>query len=455
MKIQNKLVYWNTLLFTAVFIIIGVLFLITYTRHTQYTIKQHLKNAANICAVFHMEEDELSPTDFAHVRDDYKTVASNSFYQVYGEDNSLRYGLTVDTVSSTILNHIRDVKAYYFEDDDNYAYGIFYEDNEGDFVVVTKENKDVLFSQQKTLAVLLLLGLLLSIVLIFFVSKIIARQAFKPFREINRAAISLIQNQKESLQLILPQTQDELYELISTLNEFLAQLEETGVIQKNFVRYVTHEFKTPIATIKGNLEVFLMRDRSPQEYNELAERLLKEVDGLTQIINTLLAISNIQTTQNSSLTMSQYALDVLVRDIVEKLKIDHAHCKVNIHSERANTHAECFDVRGNQAQVDMALSNLIGNAVKYSNGQSVDIFLVATDTHIKLVIKDAGIGIPKEQLPLISKPFYRADNACLKAGSGIGLSIALRILEKNGIKYQLDSVLHQGTTVTILFSTEV
>ena len=447
MKVQNKLVYWNTVLFTIVFIVTGVLFMITYTHYAASSTHRHLKSSAEICAMFHLEEDELLPGDFAKVRYQYKESVSNIYYQVYGEDNKLKYGLNLDTVPGDTLDIIRKKKSYYFNDEEYYAYGIFYHDNQGNFVIITKEKKDILRSQQKTLFVLLVLGMFISSIMIFFVSKFIAYRAFKPFRDINKAAQNLINNKKGPLQLIVPESKDELAELICILNKLLKQLEENSVIQKNFVRYVTHEFKTPIAAIKGNLEVFLIKDRTPEEYQELANKLIREVDGLTQIINTLLAISDIRTNQNIRIAQVDFYLDALVKEIIEHIRYNHANSNISFQDFTESL----IEVKGDRTQINMALSNLIENAVKYSNGKQVDVSIHEAGEHLKLIIKDSGIGIPKEQIPLLSTPFYRADNAGSKSGSGIGMSIALRILDKNGIKYDIDSVLDEGTNVTVIF----
>src|SRR5690606_7511668 len=83
--------------------------------------------------------------------------------------------------------------------------------------------------------------------------------------------------------LTLPETKDELYELIRTFNGLLQRLSETFVIQKNFINYVSHEFKTPLAAIAGNLEVFAQKDRTPEEYHGVADKVVSHVDHMEQL----------------------------------------------------------------------------------------------------------------------------------------------------------------------------
>jgi signal transduction histidine kinase len=105
----------------------------------------------------------------------------------------------------------------------------------------------------------------------------------------------------------------------------------------------------------------------------------------------------------------------------------------------------------NRTQLYMALFNIIENAVKYSAPKSVQITIYKQNHQLQVSVKDNGIGIPPEELKNISKPFFRANNTNKIQGSGIGLSIALRILEKIGIKYDIISEQGNGTLVTLSF----
>jgi len=97
------------------------------------------------------------------------------------------------------------------------------------------------------------------------------------------------------------------------------------------------------------------------------------------------------------------------------------------------------------------LFNLVENAVKYSHGKTVKMVIFSQDNQLCMSIYDKGIGIMPEHLANISKPFYRADHTNQIEGSGIGLSIALRIMQKNHIEYKITSEVNVGTTVTLKF----
>lgn len=450
MKVQNKLVILNSFFFTALFSITSLVFLLLYIQFSRQSIYQQLRSAANLSAIFHLEEDELEPQIFTLVKRQYQESVANIYYQVYDIDNNIRYGYNLDTIATSTLDKIRKEYSSSFKDDEYYSYGIFYEDNEGDFVIVAKEKREGLNQQVNTLIMLLLMGFIFGTLVITTSSKLIARRAYKPFRDIIKEANDLVNHKKTDLCLVAPHTNDELEELIKTFNKLLGQLDETFVIQKNFVRYVTHEFKTPLATIIGNLEVFSIKDRTPQEYANLSIKLIEEVQNLNNILNTLLAISNTRKEEDNYL-IETFRLDELIWEITAKVEANYTGSHIDFELEVDNSDILNLGIRVNRTQLYMALTNLIENAVKYSNNKPVTINLKSEDLKLVMTIKDQGIGIPKDQLNLVSKPFYRADNANSKAGSGIGLSIALRILEENKIRYSISSEINIGTTVQIIF----
>jgi signal transduction histidine kinase len=262
-----------------------------------------------------------------------------------------------------------------------------------------------------------------------------------------------------------------LQDLVDTFNELLSKISDTFVIQKNFVKYVSHEFKTPLASILGHLEVFLIKDRNPAEYKKMAEKLMQEVHHLGKIFDTLLIISDLRKRTDTTVSVR---IDDLIWEIIDQLKNHYPNSKVHVNVDISPDDLHLLSIFKDRTQLLMACFNLIENAVKYSRNSTVEIKIFKsqpiilseakdllddrsltsfgmTGNSLCLTIKDNGIGIPPDQIQHLSKPFYRADNTNKIQGSGIGLSIALRILEKNDIYYEIHSKEQIGTTVLLTF----
>ncbi len=239
-----------------------------------------------------------------------------------------------------------------------------------------------------------------------------------------------------------------MQDLIDTFNNLLEKISETVVIQRNFVRYVSHEFKTPLASMLGNLDLFSLKERTPEEYQQLSEKLMQQIFQMEEILNTLIIVSDLKKEEKE---VSQTRIDELIWEIIHKVKNLHPASKVRVNINIAPEEEALMFVQIDRTQLLIALFNLLENAVKYSQKESVEVDLSKQDETLCLSITDKGIGIPAEQLPHVSKPFYRADNTNEIQGNGIGLSLALRIFDKNKIAYRIDSQTGIGTQVTILF----
>lgn len=447
MQVRSRLSLLFTLLFGMIFLIISFLIYFVYSTYAEKYIFENLKKTSYITALFYLEEDELNTEDFKKIKDQFNEFVNNSFYQIYNEKDSLCYGSDLLNIKPQVLNDIRKTHSLAFSDKEFFCYGIFYEDNQGDFVVITREKKDINREQVNMLLWVLVVSFLVGVVGTIFISRWMAGIVYKPFRKVIDQ-VNKISTNNLDVQIELPSTEDELQDLIKTFNNLLSKISETVIIQKNFVSFVSHEFKTPLASILGNLEVFSLKDRSPKEYEELSTKLIQEIYQLEDMLTTLLIISDLR---KEAETPVQLRIDELIWQIINNVTDRYPQAKLRVNIDIKVEDEYLLVVNIDRTELLMALFNLIENAVKYSKGNVVEISMNKSNEFLLLSIVDKGIGIPKDKLENISKPFFRGANASLVDGNGIGLSIALRILEKNKIEYQINSEVNKGTQVTLIF----
>lgn len=448
MKVQTRLSLFCSLVFGVIFAILSLLIYALYYNNAEKSIYQGLQKTVQITALFYLEEDELNSKDFAKIRKQFEEAVSDSYYQIYNEDNQISYGAKTANISPDILDRIRQEKQLSFSTDEFICTGIFYEDNQGDFVVITKKKKEDLNEQVNQLLWVLLAAFVIGLLAIIGLSRWVSHMAYRPFRKIIDQ-VNRISTKNLDTQIGSPQTKDELQDLTDTFNVLLNKLSETFIIQKNFVSYVSHEFKTPLASILGNLEVFSIKDRTSEEYKQLSEKLIQQIYHLEEILNILIVISDLR---EDSDIRTQIRIDDLIWEIISKISDRYTGSKIRVNIDILPEDEQLLSINKDKTQLLMSMFNLIENAVKYSQGNTVDIQLSKKENNLSIAITDRGIGIPSDQLVNISKPFYRANNTNKIQGSGIGLSIALRILEKNQIKYEIISEENKGTTVILVFS---
>lgn len=182
----------------------------------------------------------------------------------------------------------------------------------------------------------------------------------------------------------------------------------------------------------------------------MSRTLIDEIYQLQEILNILLVVSDLR--KNTDIS-EQIRIDEMILDIIKRVSDKHFDYKecINFTINISPENTRLLQINIDKTQIFIALFNLIENAVKFSQGKTVQIHLYEIKREIHVVIQDKGIGIPEKQIKEISRPFYRADNAEKVSGTGIGLSIALRILEKNFIKYTIESNINKGTVITLIF----
>lgn len=446
MKIQVRQSLYSSIAFGVVFIILSCLIYLLYSQNLRKALYKNLEKTAYITALFYLEEDELNTKEFEKVKKQFEEIVSGTVYQVYDTEGHVIWGNMDEKLPGATLKKIQKEKKLSFSSEANFCMGIFYEDNQGDFIIISKEQRNLLNEQLVSLLWILFSALVIGLIAVVLLSRWLAHIAYKPFTYVIEQVKNIPPNNPVN-QIRSPNTQDELQELTDTFNHLLEQISETFVIQKNFVNYVSHEFKTPLASILGNLEVFSLKDRSPKEYEALSLKLISQIHQLEGILNTLIVVSDLR--ENAELS-NQFRIDELIWEIIERVSFNYKNSKINVQIDVLPEDESLLIVNQDRTQLLMALFNIIENAVKYSGGEEIVIKLTKQQNKLGLSVEDKGMGIPAEELESISKPFYRAGNASPLKGTGIGLSIALRILEKNKIEYKIQSEEKRGTIVFIL-----
>ncbi len=238
------------------------------------------------------------------------------------------------------------------------------------------------------------------------------------------------------------ESQDELGQLTKTFNQTLERLERLFNAQRRFVADVSHEMRTPLTTIRGNLS--LMRRIGYDE--EAVGAIDGEAQRMTRLVEDLLLLVKADAGR-LSLEKEVVELDTLVLEVYNQAHI-LSEDKVAVHLGQL----EQARVMGDSDRLKQLLLNLVSNALKYTpEGGSVTMSLTLDDAWVRVDVADTGIGIPPEDLPHIFDRFYRVDKARSRAmgGTGLGLSIAHWIAEAHGGQLSVVSEVGKGSTFTV------
>jgi two-component system sensor histidine kinase MprB len=250
---------------------------------------------------------------------------------------------------------------------------------------------------------------------------LVARTALAPITRFTRQTESIAHNPERIEHERLEVTgSDEIARLATTFNETLDALEQSVQSQRNLVADASHELRTPIATIRANLQ--LMRDEellSPEDRAALREDVIEELDELTALVADVVELAR---GSKPSGEEGDVRLDAIVRDALERAR--RRAPGLDFHQI-----VEPTLIRGEPDRISRAVTNLLDNAAKWSpEGAVVEVTL-----HDGLVtVRDHGPGFKKEDLPYVFDRFHRAKDARSKPGSGLGLAIVRQAAEAHG-----------------------
>jgi signal transduction histidine kinase len=449
MTLRNRFTLISSLSFGIVSIITSAVIFFAYYDSTKIFYFEKLRNTALISAIYYLEKDELPKDRHAQVKKEYNHLIQNNRVAVYNQNNEVTFGQNLNdkNIKPSHLQVVRNNKRIQFMSDNQFYYGIFYPDNQGDFVVFVKSPDDSFQSQILRLAIIMLSVLIIGLLAIYFLSRYLSKVVYKPIsnvvERINKAEYNNI-----ATAITSANTNDEIEDLIRSYNKLLGRISENVLLQQNFINYVSHEFKTPLAAISGNLEVFAKKDRTPEEYRKVAKESLDHVYEIENILNNLLLMSGMTKLETSH---KQVRIDELIWKIYEKLEPKAKEKNSSIKIQLNVAKPALLEMPGNETLLYLALYNIVENAIKYSEYNPVVVILSERDHHLVIEVKDEGKGVPQDDLVKITETFYRGKNVDDIKGSGIGLSLSKSIFDHHRIVMKIDSAVNVGTTVTLIF----
>jgi signal transduction histidine kinase len=274
----------------------------------------------------------------------------------------------------------------------------------------------------------------------------ITRKALAPVTALTQA---VEQKHDRNLRERLPNTGsgDELDRLTEVFNDMTSRLDDSFQRIREFTLHASHELKTPLTVMRGELETALLDDNLPAAQKDLLLSQMDEIERLARIVDGLTLLTKADSGQ-IKLEFEPVRLDELVRESVADAKI-----LAQPHGIQVNlTTCADFTVSGNRDRLRQLLLNLTDNAVKYNepNGR-IAISLSQIDGAAELKIENTGPGVPLELQPRVFERFFRGDTSHSNAveGCGLGLSIAQWIVSAHKGSIQFISQPRQLTTVTV------
>ncbi len=241
--------------------------------------------------------------------------------------------------------------------------------------------------------------------------------------------------------------------LIPAISWFLAKrtlrpIEVVHTQQKQFVSDASHELKTPLSIMNGEMEIVLKKNRKVQDYKQIIISNKEEVGRLTKLVESLLFLA--KDDQN------RYVNHKISVDLTDVLNVVRTQLQQRIREKKLTVHfrptSDSIIVQAQEDMLKQLFFNILDNAIKYTPPQGViQIVLRKNKQEAVVIIQDTGVGIPLTEQERIFDRFYRVDSSRSEIkGYGLGLSIAKTIVEKHKGKIEIESTEGKGTAVSVM-----
>lgn len=274
----------------------------------------------------------------------------------------------------------------------------------------------------------------------------LARRFFRPIDYMIREARQITATYLKG-RLPRTKTGDEIDRLAETLNEMMDRLEISTRAIQDFSSDISHELKTPLAIIRGEIDLALRRDRSVESLKDTLSVIGEEVNELIRLVDDLMILVR---SDSNQLVMDKKEMSL---EKVLDYEVSRFHDRAFEKGvELSLASEEDISFSGDQVYLKRLFSNLIDNAIKFTpKGGYVMVILAKRNKQAVVEVKDSGMGIDAEMREKVFSRFYRTDQARSQEGAGLGLNIAKAICEAHHANIDIQPNQPKGTRVIVYF----
>ncbi|MES2826985.1 MAG: HAMP domain-containing sensor histidine kinase [Bacteroidota bacterium] len=446
MKIQTKI--------TLAFFIIATVGLVLLNASIFYFVSafnfedffKRLEARVNLTAETNIFPDEKSEA-YEQVRSRYLEKLDNEKEYIIKISKDGKFRKPLQLNEDFYREIISKKKARHNKDNQFYA-GSYFKYPDGNYIVIVSAEDPYGFKELEQLKKFLLVIFAISVLLTYVTAKIFSYYMVQPVRSIVKSVKTISVNNLHS-RLGELKGNDELAELVLTFNNMLTRLETAFETQNNFVSNASHELRTPLTIITGEAELLIKGKQLDKESTLSVNTILTETQKLNDILSSLLGLA--QTGFNGKKQNWEIIrIDELVLNVADAVKKIEPTSVLDLDFSALPEDDSLLFVNGNVNLLQLAISNIILNACKYSSNNPVAIKLSAENKHVIISVTDIGIGIPADEQQQIFEPFFRASNTSDFQGYGIGLPLTLNIIRLHKGTIGIRSEEKVGTEIQVL-----
>lgn len=438
MNLKTKISFIVSLLFTVIFAISAtvVYFLFADFRQEEFETRLEEKAVSTIKLLVEVEEIDQ------HL---LKIIDQNSIHKLYNEkvlifdsNSHLIYSSLDDTKikwDKTDLTYLKTHKHFYRKELEQEIYGTFYDTNSRDYYALISASDMVGKRKLKYLLYILIGTYVVFTILCWFITTYVVQRLLLPV-DVFYQTLKGINENNLNTRIQVKNKKDEIDLLANEFNQMLQRIDISYQKQKEFTAHASHELRTPIARIMSQVENKILDTDAAGIENTYLKNILTDVNQISDLISSLLLLSKIES--STAVGNEICRIDELIFESAEKISVVYPDIKLHLDIVNPESEDNTLEIKGNKSLLEIAFTNLIKNAYKYSDNKTVSISITSTDHALTASISNTGQTVLDTEQENLFEPFMRGENSKNKSGLGLGLKIVQRIIVQHNatITYQ-------------------
>jgi len=438
-NLKNKISFIVSLLFTVIFAISATVVYMLFADFRQEEFETRLEEKAVSTIKLLVEVEEIDQ----HL---LKIIDQNSIHKLYDEkvlifdsNFNLIYS-SLDDIKikwdKTDLTYLKTHKNFYRKEHEQEIFGIFYDDpNARDYYALISAS-DMVGKRKLKYLLYILVGTYIAFTIIcWFITTYVVQRLLFPV-DIFYQTLKGINENNLNTRITVKKQKDEIDLLANEFNQMLERIDLSYQKQKEFTAHASHELRTPVARIMSQVENKIIDTDASGIENSYLKNILTDINQISDLISSLLLLSKIEGSTPAGNELCR--VDELIFESTEKISIVYPDIKLQLNITDSDTEENVLEIMGNKSLLEIAFTNLIKNAYKYSDNKTVIISIAFKERALTVSISNTGQTVLENEQVNLFEPFMRGENSKNKSGLGLGLKIVQRILAQHNaaITYQ-------------------
>lgn len=450
MLIKNKIILGFVLLSSVLMVMFSVYIYVIYENNREKSFYDRLKQKIAYTTEIYDKHDTLSEKVITSIPEQSEYVFDHNKKKIFFINPTNDFDF-----DNSFFQNLDTKEEYRFHyqvaDDQHEKDGLaitFFNNGVKKYAIITAYNQNG-YEMLYSLKSILIFGNIILVFLIAISGYLLSYVALKPLNKLVHE-IEDINPNSLNIKLSERKSNDEVDIVASSFNGLLSKINTLVETQRSFISYASHELRTPLAAISGILETSVKYDKDVENMKNSSVQASKELKKAITLTNELLQLSKIESVDSQIKLVSVNLLELLI-DVINNYKKSNQKQEFDLFiSDGYAIESNDITVLGNEDLLKTAISNIIDNAIKYSDGKKIYVRMeMNTDEEIKMSVVDNGIGIESTDMNIIYNPMTRGKNTVEKEGYGLGLTLTKKIIDIHKGRIEIQSKPQQGTEVSL------